>query len=255
MQLEGTGFVFGRGDPGPGKLTNDFGIAVHSTLRGTGLIASALGPVVAPQRCAAIISDLLSQKSVLQRSDHLIAAVSCGAVTNILPSGGFDMREATEARQNSKPQASWGSQKPELRRLDELGKVQTEVAAVQKKSPRRRGCIVISLDVLPLTHNPAQMTQYCDGPKVLAASCTQDGQREMSKLGGAYERLRTMLTASRLPDYKNGFALCLISQAHRFGIQDFDLPRDKFLVLQQEGETRAQALDGMQVELERIGLL
>ena len=53
------------------------GMYVYSSLRGTGLLASALGHLAAPAECQRIITALLKDEPLGKRSDHLITGASC----------------------------------------------------------------------------------------------------------------------------------------------------------------------------------
>ena len=214
-------------DPDAFKL-NEPGVLVYSSLRGTGLLASAYGTIGALAACARVIAHLLCDAPIDKRQQQLAVGVRCDTLLDMAPATFLvpsDCEVGVEPGTRQVQYATSGVYK--------IGQVQSGALQRAKEVTTGVGMNVIGIDAMPggmgAKHDFAHTisdSSDAESPRMRAIdeNYTLPARADMRRRGGAYDKLAELRSAGKVHPYANKRMWCMLEHADDFPIDGFAIP-------------------------------
>jgi hypothetical protein len=203
------------------RSSDEPGIQVYSVLRGTGLLASALGARLRQDECQAIVDELLQDAPIPERTRYMALGVCVDPFCEMARPGMMTTRDLR--RGEGVAAAGDAPEMPvvyEAEGLDMLDHLQAKAKAFSQRDIARRSRNACNLTVVQTEATSFAMCAQ-HGKMHLAQErlCMDDAfgrpvQLEMRRRGGGYERLRQLRSSDTLQPYVHKPAFCMLSIAN-----------------------------------------
>ena len=228
-------------------------VAVYGAVRGLGLLSSASGIVIAPERCQQVIRKLLLTSTVDKRSDDILLGAAAGMAADVKGprmERGLNSELNAEAERNPSEHgipATFLDQRSSyaVQGLHKLKQVQDKALELYRtKTPQ----LPSGLDVLMLQPfsesgmtSEGRLVDFLIGQ--FDVNFTPPVKRRMRELGGQFERLYNMRSRGEIPEFEWQTVRIVVQNAPLWPLRQFKVPNDLLAIMVGPPELGQEALD------------